>query len=344
MNRFKLPGAHRWMAAALAFGTLLGGAAVLPSPGTTAYAASDDPAANVNDAERSALIQMLAMCEWASGDFYSDPANARYQAVKTASDQANILLLNPDTSSTKLTTSYNLLNSALDAYITDYIRDASILERQTFQMSRMLNASVGTAPGTYPQEAADAMFTVINQAQTVAYDPNATVQQFREQYRKYVEGAALLRNSTNFDRTARLSELNVQRQEIAALSANLPSDENYTKLLAAFNKQADQLESLLNGSSGLLAVESAAHCVQTSYDALKEGIQLGNELNQARKLLDSPKGIRSGQYPSSSFGELHKSINKSASVLSKGSTQPQLTAARTSLAEAVVKFKSALRP
>ncbi|WP_179218814.1 hypothetical protein [Saccharibacillus sp. O23] len=346
MNRFKIPGAPSWMAATLAFGTLFGGIAALPSPGSTAYAASaESVSANTVTAERGALLKMLAMCQWASGDFYSDPANARYQAVKAASDHADVLLLDPDTSSSKLTASYNTLNSALDAYIADYIRDASILERQTFQMSRMLNASIGTTPGTYPQQAADAMFVVIDQAQAVAYDPNATVQQFREQYRKYVEGAAALRDSANFDRADRLSALNAQRQEIDALPASIPGDENYAKLSAAFDKQADRLEALLNdSSSGMLAVESAAHCVQTAYDALKEGGQLANELTEARKLMDSPKGIRSGQYPSSSFGELRKAINKSAAVLSKVSTQSQLTAARTSLAEAVVKFKSALRP
>lgn len=334
------------MAATLAFGTLLGGMTALPLPSSTAYAASAESyAANGVSAERSALLKMLAMCQWASGDFYSDPANARYQAVKAASDQANNLLFDPDTSSSKLTASYNTLNSALDAYIADYIRDASVLERQTFQMSRMLNASIGTAPGTYPQQAADAMFVIIDQAQAVAYDQNATVQQFREQYRKYVEGAAALRDSANFDRADRSSALSAQRQEIDALAATLPGDENYAKLLAAFRTQADRLEVLLNdSSSGLLAVESAGRCVQTAYDALQEGGQLASELNEARKLLDSPKGIRSGQYPSSSFGELRKSINKSASVLSKVSTQSQLTAARTSLAEAVVKFKSALRP
>ncbi len=343
MNRFKLPGAQTWMAATLAFGTLLGGTVAVPLPGTSAYAASaDSTAANWDTAERSTLIKMLAMCEWASGDFYSDPANARYQAVKAASDQANALLLDLNTSSSKLTASYNTLNSALDAYIADYIRDASILERQTFQMSRMLNATTGTAPGNYPQEAADAMFAIIEQAQAVAYDPNATVQQFREQYRKYVEGAAALRDSANFDRADRLSKLAAQRQEIAALSTPLPSGENYAKLLAAFNSQADQLEVLLNGSSGLLAVNCASGCLQTNYEALKEGVQLGNELTEARKLLDSPKGIRSGQYPSSSFGELRKAINKSAAILTKGSTQAQLREARASLAQAVVQFKSTL--
>lgn len=353
LNRLKVPRVRRWTATTLAFGIAFGGVWSVPAFGPTTYAASVDQAAslttttppiNWNTAERVALLKELAMCEWASGDFYSDPDNARYQAVKAASDQSRILLLDPTTSSTKLTAAYNTLDSALTAYIEDYIRDASILERQTFQMVRMLNASIGTTPGTYPQDAADHMFTIIDQAQTVAYDQTATVQQFRDEYRNYIDGAAGLRDVMNFDRAERLSTLSTQRQEAEQLAAGSANDPDVQRLLNDFRSQANGLESLLTGTSGLLAVEAATRNVQTTYDLLLEGLQLTNELTQARKLLDSPKGIRSGQYPSSSFGELRKAINKSALTLSRTSTQAQLNAARTTLAEAVVRFHSTLRP
>lgn len=350
MNRLKVPRPKKWTAATLAFGLAFGGMWSVPALGSTTYAASDGqtiasamPTTQWNTPERIALLKELAMCERAAGDFYSDPDNARYQAVKAATDQSRILLLDPTTSSSKLNTAYHTLDSALNAYITDYIRDASVLERQTFQMVRMLNASIGTTPGTYPQDAADTMFAIIDEAQAVAYDETATVQQFREQYRNYIAGSAVLQDAMNFDRAERLGVLAAQRQTAEQLIDGSTGSAGYEKLLNDFRTQANGLESLLNGTSGLLAVEAATRNVQTTYDALIEGSQLSNELAQARQLLDSPKGIRSGQYPSSSFGELRKAINKSSLTLSRTSTQAQLTSARTSLAEAVGKFRSTLR-
>ena len=345
MNRPRIPG--KWMAATLAVGVTFGSGWSIPVFGPIAPIASAEQAAaiaNWNSSERAALIKRLAMCDKAADDFYSDPGNARYLAVKAASDKARALLLDPNTSSSKLNAAYHTLDSALAAYIEDYIRDASILERQTFQTARMLNDSIGTAPGTYPQEAADTMMAIIAEAQAAAYDPNITVPQLREQYLKYIEGTAVLRDSMNLDHSQRLGQLNQQRQTIAELSANLPNTADYSKLLSAFHAQANGLEALLADNSGLLPIECAALCVQNAYTALTEGLQLAGELDQASKLLDSPKGIRSGQYPSSAFGELRKAINKSASVLTKASPPEQLNASRAALAEAVLKFRSTLRP
>jgi len=184
------------MAATLAVGVTFGSGWSIPVFGPIAPIASAEQAAaiaNWNSSERAALIKRLAMCDKAADDFYSDPGNARYLAVKAASDKARALLLDPNTSSSKLNAAYHTLDSALAAYIEDYIRDASILERQTFQTARMLNDSIGTAPGTYPQEAADTMMAIIAEAQAAAYDPNITVPQLREQYLKYIEPLAAAR-------------------------------------------------------------------------------------------------------------------------------------------------------
>ncbi|GGN91079.1 hypothetical protein [Saccharibacillus kuerlensis] len=356
MNRSKMPGTGKWVTAVLAFSVTFGGAWAVPSFGPIAHAASVDQTASSshlsywNSVERAALVKMLAICNQASSDFYSDPDNARYQAIKLHSDSARILLLNPASSPAELNLAYANLDSALTAYIEEYIRDASILERQTFQMARMLNDSIGTTPGTYPQDAADKMFAIIEEAQAVVYNESSTVSQFCDQYRKYIEGAAALNDSMNFDRADRLNKLNTERQTIEALAANASSDENSDKLVEAFKVQADELDKLLNGTSGLLAVEAATRCVQSAYNACQEGIsadegiQLANELDEARKLYDLPKGIRSGQYPNSAFGELRKAVNKSALTLSRNSSQAQLSEARASLVEAVAIFHSKLRP
>lgn len=351
MKIHTLPGMKKCAAATLACGILFSGTFYGNVFNSLTYAAADSvdiqasqaQGVDWNKPEKALMIKKLATSSWAAGDFYSDPDNARYQAVKAASDQCYALLLDPTTSTSKLNAASNTLDSALTAYIEEYIRDASLLERQTFQMVRMLNSSIGTIPGTYPQSAADTMFAIIDQAQAVAYDETATVQQFRQEYRNYVDGAAALRDGMNFDRTEKLNALGVKRQEAEQLAAGQSNNVDVQKLLNDFRTQANGLETLLTGTSGLLTVEAAERNVQTTYDKLAEGVQLSDELTQARKLLDSPKGIRSGQYPSSSFGELRKAINKSALTLSRTSTQVQLQEARTSLAEAVVRFHSTLR-
>lgn len=346
MNTYKVPGTRKWIAAALAFGVTFGGVWIAPEFGSTTYAAAIQQvpfASSWNSAERTALVKSLAMSDKAAEDFYSDPDNARYQAVKIASGQARALLLDPTTSPSKLNTARNALDSALAAYIAEYITDSSVLERQTFQTARMLNDLIYMNSEIYPQEAIVEMMTVIDQAQAVAYDGNSTVEQFRESYLKYIEASAALQDSAHTDRSARLVLLEQQRQTIEALSANLSGNEDYAKLLATFRTHADGLESLLNGTSSLLAIQESTLCVQIAYDWLTEGIQLAGELEQARGLLDSPKGIRSGQRPSSAFGELRKSINISALVLSRASTKTELGASRASLADAVMKFNSTLR-
>lgn len=351
MKIHTLPGMKKCAAATLACGILFSGTFYGNVFNSSTYAATDSAdiqasqsqSVDWNKPEKVAMIKKLATSSWAAGDFYSDPDNARYQAVKAASDQCYMLLLDPTTSTSKLNAASAALDSALTAYIEEYIRDASLLERQTFQMVRMLNSSIGTTPGTYPQSAADSMFAIIDQAQAVAYDETATVQQFRQEYRNYIDGAAALRDGMHFDRTQKLNALDVKRQEAEQSAAGQSTDADVQKLLNDFRVQANGLQSLLTGTSGLLIVEAAERNVQTTYDKLAEGVQLSDELTQARRLLDSPKGIRSGQYPSSSFGELRKAINKCALTLSRTSTQTQLKETRSSLAEAVVRFQSTLR-
>lgn len=343
LRTYRHTGTKKWIAATLAFGVAFGGTWIAPDLGSTAHAASAQPA-GWNTAERMALAKTLAMADKAADDFYSDPGNARYLAVRTASDKARTLLLDANPSPSKLNASRSALDSALTAYIEDYIRDSSILERQTFQTARMLSASTGTAPGMYPQEAADAMMIVIAEAQAVAYDPNASVEQFREAYRKYIEGSAVLCDRMNVDRSERLTALNAQRQAAEQSALGAAGSRDVEKWLNDFRAQANEMESVLTGASGALSLDAAARNVQTAYDCLVEGVQLDSELNEARKLLDSPKGIRSGQYPSSAVGELRKVINKHALTLSRTSTQAQLQDARTSLAEAVAQFRSTLNP
>ncbi|CAM4267979.1 hypothetical protein [Saccharibacillus endophyticus] len=351
MKTYTLPSMKKCASSALVCGILFSGTFYGNAFTPSTYAAADSVNVQAsqthsidwNKPEKIAMLQKLAMSSWAAGDFYSDPDNARYQAVKAASDQCYALLLDSTSSTSKLNAASATLDSALTAYIEEYIRDASLLERQTFQMVRMLNDSIGTTPGTYPQSAADRMFTIIDQAQAVAYDETATVQQFRQEYRNYIDGAAALRDAMHFDRAEKHDALGVKRQEAEQLAAGQANDAYVQKLLNDFCAQANGLESLLNGTSGLLAVEAAERNVQTTYDKLAEAALLSDELVQARKLLDSPKGIRAGQYPSSSFGELRKAINKSALTLSRTSTQAQLKEARTTLAEAVVRFQSTLR-
>ncbi|MDO3410836.1 hypothetical protein QWJ34_13770 [Saccharibacillus sp. CPCC 101409] len=343
MNRIKLPGMRKWLPVALACTVTLGGVALSPFSESSVYAASsaEQSAVDWTSPARSSLLRVISASARASDDFYSDPDNAKYVEVKSAVDRARALLQETDVTSTKLASAERSLSAALDAYIKEYIRDASILERQTFQTARMLSNAAGTTPGKYPQQAVDAMLAVIDQAQAVAYDPNATPEQLRSAYRKYVDGFAVLQESRIYDQGSYAASLDAKRQNIQARLSELQSREDFAKLTASFEAHAAGLDRLLAANATQLAVEGADRAVQSAYEALTEGLNLAADLAQARSLMDSsPKGIRSGQYPSSAFGELRRAINQAASSLSGSAGASKLTEARASLGKAVEKFKS----
>ena len=265
-----------WVSTTLVCSLVLGGTSISLSWPTYAATASEQAQTsqatnmNWNQPEKKALLHELAMSDWAAEDFYRDPDNEEYQAVKAASDKAYTLLLQPATTTAQLKAATLTLKSKLDAYIHLYIQDASIVERQTFQMVRVLQSSIGTTPGTYPQDAADEMYAVIEKVQSVVYDESANVEQFRQAYRCYIAGAVQLQDRMNIDRHERLSRLETQIQQAEEWIAHHPNNPELQKMKVDFDRQASDLETLLNSKSGVLVIEAASRNVEATYERLEE--------------------------------------------------------------------------
>ncbi|MCQ4087068.1 hypothetical protein [Saccharibacillus sp. JS10] len=265
-----------WVSTTLACSLLLGGTSISLSLPTYAATVSEQTQTsqttntNWNQPEKKALLHELAMSDWAAEDFYRDPDNEEYQAVKAASDKAYKLLLHPSTTTAQLKAATLTLKKKLDAYINLYIQDASIVERQTFQMVRVLQSSVGTTPGTYPQDAADDMYAVIEQVQSVVYDESANIEQFRQAYRSYIAGAVQLRDRMNIDRSERLNHLQIQIEQAEEWINQQPDSSELQKLKADFDRQTSDLETLLNSKSVLLVIEAASRSVEAAYERLKQ--------------------------------------------------------------------------
>ncbi|MDO3411954.1 hypothetical protein QWJ34_19485 [Saccharibacillus sp. CPCC 101409] len=118
---------------------------------------------------------------------------------------------------------------------------------------------------------------------------------------------------------------------------------------ASFDAAVQELETLLATSAQPEPITSAFAKVKAAYEALPQGgsssSALAADIAAARELLNLPKGIRSGQYPASAFGDLRRAINEASLVLNrKSSTSAQLEQARTKLVAAVAQFHSRKKP
>ncbi|WP_172250662.1 hypothetical protein [Saccharibacillus deserti] len=117
---------------------------------------------------------------------------------------------------------------------------------------------------------------------------------------------------------------------------------------AGFDAAVEKLEALLAASDAPEAIQTAFQQVKPAYEALPSsgspGSALAADIEAARKLLDLPKGIRSGQYPASAFGALRRAINEAQRTLEKGGTDAQLAQAQSKLAAAVKEFRGRQKP
>lgn len=115
-----------------------------------------------------------------------------------------------------------------------------------------------------------------------------------------------------------------------------------------FDNAVLQLESTLVSFGGQDDVASTFARVKSAYEALPSSgdsqAGLTADIEEARKLLDLPKGIRSGQYPASAFGNLRRAINEANLTLKRGGTSSELAQARSKLAAAIAEFHGRKKP
>gem|GEM_PF-4167999 len=116
----------------------------------------------------------------------------------------------------------------------------------------------------------------------------------------------------------------------------------------SFDDRVQALQRRLAELGSQAEIASAFAQVKSAYEALPPSVQpqtgLAADLEAARKLLDLPKGIRSGQYPASAFGDLRRAINEANLVLKWGSTPSEMAQAQSKLAAAVAEFYSRKKP
>ncbi|GGO03856.1 hypothetical protein [Saccharibacillus kuerlensis] len=117
---------------------------------------------------------------------------------------------------------------------------------------------------------------------------------------------------------------------------------------AEFDSAVQKLETLLAALGSPEEIQAAFSQVQSAYEALPSsgnpGTSLAADIEAAHKLLDLPKGIRSGQYPASAFGTLRRAINEAQLSLTRGGTEAQLKQAQDKLASSVADFLSRKKP
>ncbi|MDO7906687.1 hypothetical protein Q5741_09660 [Paenibacillus sp. JX-17] len=337
--------AGKWMTTMLAAAAVLGSVPAMAAPvegSATAAVQTDKPSAQrVTSSSTTALYMELKMYYTAASDFNLDPADPQFASLVKTAERAEYAVLF-SASQGEVDRIRRKLDTALTAYIRQYIQDGETLGTIASRMSRMLNSSriAGTGPNQYPQSAVDTMKLTVNQTLDVAYAPGGTVNKYQEQYRKYIQANAVFASAMVVDQEAGHELLASSRDDIAAALEHTGSDRHDLPLLLAnFWKAAGVMDKQLNESAGELAYETASSYLNRQYFLAAEGFILADLLDEAQALLKGADlRIESDSYPPQAYASLKAAFNKASAVLSHPYERAELRRAQTDLRSAIQAF------
>lgn len=353
----------RLSTASLAAVIALGGAGLVPANQAQAASASVSYSSVsldfLSDSVRTELIRLnneraIAFALVGSSVPNSSQSNKMFELR----DKAYALTMNPSASQAQLTSLKNEYRSALDAYEELYLDKTRILNHLASLRSTL--EQQGNALNTVDRVRLQAVYD----AYIYLGAASGTTRDYLSAFRIFADGSTRSNNLAAYDAAKYTKFVSDSR---AAVNTELEriknSSVNHSASVDAFARAASVLERAASSNYGMNIVNMAEGDLKLKYEAvLKElkadkanvptpppvlsgqALQLSNEIAQARGLLALPKGIRSGQYPQSAFGDLRRTINEVSRVLKKAKTEEELSAARTKLANAVNHFKSRKKP
>lgn len=354
MNLFRSPAPIRMLfpllAALLIFGSL---ALAAPQSLPSASAASSEirPPSGIGLADESrALLLKQARAMYAFNEFYKNSYDyeSYYPVFKQDSLDAFAAAFDPAATREELTAALRKFDGfpSIALYIGngDYGIDDTLFE---MEMQLHLYLEFGSEPGQWSEADAEYAMNEIARMRDRIYTLTASSHWESETWEifwKYLNFRADLEDRRNGRQEIFAQTFQDRTDVLNRLAAGTLSEAQ----TAGFDDAVSRLESVLMTFGDQDAVLSAFAQVKSAYEALPTSgnpqTGLAADLEAARKLLDLPKGIRSGQYPASAFGDLRRAINEANLVLKRGSTRSELTQAQSRLAAAVKEFHSRKKP
>lgn len=321
----------------------------LPSASAASSAIRPPSGIGLNDANRALLLKQ-ARAMYAFNEFYKNGYDYApyYPVFKQDSLDAFAAAFDPASTRQELTVALQKFNGfpSIDLYIGngDYGIDDTLFE---MEMQLHLYLEFGDAPGQWSEADAEYAMNEIALMRDRLYQLTASSHWESETWNifwKYLNFRADFEDRRSGRKEILAQTFQYRTDVLNRLTAGTLSETQ----TAGFDDAVSRLESVLVTSGDQDAVASAFAQVKSAYEALPTSgnppTGLAADLEAARKLLDLPKGIRSGQYPASAFGDLRRAINEANLVLKRGSTPSELAQAQNKLAAAVAEFHSRKKP
>ncbi|OWR31479.1 hypothetical protein CDO73_07055 [Saccharibacillus sp. O23] len=338
------------LAVLLLFGSLAA-AAPRSLPSVSAESSEIRPPSGIGlDDENRSLLLKQARAMYAFNEFYKNGYDYEpyYPVFKQDSLDAFDAAFDPAATREELTAALQKFDGfpSIDLYIGngDYGIDDTLFE---MELQLHLYLEFGSEPGQWSEADAEYAMNEIALMRDRIYALTADSRWEPETWEifwKYLNFRADLE-----DRRSGRKEIFAQTFQYRTDVLNRLTAGTLTEAqTAGFDDAVSRLEAVLATSGDQEAVVSAFAQVKSAYETLPTSgnpqAVLAAELEAARKLLDLPKGIRSGQYPASAFGDLRRAINEANLVVKRGSTPSELVQARSKLAAAVAEFHSRKKP
>ncbi|MEJ8304493.1 hypothetical protein [Saccharibacillus sacchari] len=339
----------KWTAAAAAAAILAGGALPLGTATTAAESAVSAEAgssAYLQSEARIQLIELILSNEEAENALQIASGVDEHADLYKISKEALVQVFDPSVSDTKLRETYRKFVKEYDAFLALRFRNGASSQVNPIQRSIEAIYRFESQPFSPKTQA---RLDMMRQAIEVFKNPENSTSLIVETFKNYVSYGIAENRSTPTDAAVQQEYLRVIAEREASLAKNLAASaakpEDYAAQLQRHREISARAQSAISDPSTTYNARKAAYLSYfPSANAMGSSIWLSENLLTARKLLESPAGIRSGQYPASAFGELKVAINKANNVLQNEKLEIPISRASSDLSDAIRIFRGRLVP
>lgn len=331
-------------AAILAGGVLPTGAASLSSQ--SAFAAEADSFAYLQSEIRVQLTELILSNEQAENALQLPYGVDEHFDLYKISKEAAIQVFDPSVSDTKLRETYRKFVKEYDSYLAFRFREGAT--SQVNQVYRSIESIHRFQSEPFSPET-QAYLDFLDRALEVFKNPQSGTPLIVDTFKTYMSYGVEQNRSKPQDAALQQESLRViANREMSlnqTMAASSAKPEDYAVQLQRHREITARVQAVIGDPSTTYNVRSAAYLSYfPSFNAMEMSLPLAENLLTARALMQSPAGIRSGQYPASAFGELRIAINKATYALQNEKLEIPISRANSDLAGAIRTFRGRLVP
>ncbi|WP_172194803.1 hypothetical protein [Saccharibacillus qingshengii] len=332
------------LTSAFVFGA--GASALTPLSSASAETVSSAPAASALDLTAPAKAELIIITQAALTSWETHPNLPDHEegwVFVELQNKALKLIADPNASASQLQSTSRQLEKATRVYDDRHISSHSSVG---YHLARTYASITGGEPpeGQNLTPYQLAVLDVVDQTFAMMAKTKDTNSSSLDAYQYFkVEVAKLeyLRTPDLADYRAKLAEY--QARAVSAVETLERLGADYQANKADFDRSAAFLQTLLSGTYETGVYEIAVNDVLNYRELLIRSANLAERIDQAKPLLDSPRGTQPGQYPASAFGKLKRALNNAQRVLDNDKTADEMMEAGYQLNRTAEEFKASVK-